>query len=367
MALEAATLVVLAASLWATMRHPAATADRRPFAPAVSVLKPLCGADPGLYEALGSFCRQDYPVFELLCGVRDAADPAAAVVARLKAEFPQHDIHLVVEPRLIGPNYKVSNLANLLPQARYPVLVLADADITVGTGYLSAVVAPLADPTVGIVTCLYKGRAMGGRAARVGALFINAWFVPSVLLARLLGSTAFAFGATIALRRETLDMIGGFTPLASQLADDFVIGARTRARGLRTVLSDYLVETAVSESGWRALLLHQLRWLRTIRFVNAGGYAASIFSLGLPVTLLGAMLAANGTGVVLLFLALLVRLMLHYATSRRLQVAPDWLLLPVADGLLFAVWVAGFVGRRVRWRDQRFAVRADGSISVDRE
>ncbi|MHB1565182.1 MAG: bacteriohopanetetrol glucosamine biosynthesis glycosyltransferase HpnI [Acidiferrobacter sp.] len=366
LALEVAVVIVLAASWWATVSRPAPAAKGL-FAPGVSVLKPLCGADPGLYAALRSFCLQDYPVFQLLFGLRDPADPAGAVVARLKAEFPQHDIGLIIEPRLIGMNYKVSNLAHLLPHARHAYLVLADADITVGRDYLQAVVAPLADPGVGIVTCLYKGRAGPGRAARVGALFINSWFVPSVLLARRLGSTAFAFGATIALRRDTLDAIGGFAPLASQLADDFVIGARTRALGRRTVLSTYLVETAVTEPGWATLLAHQLRWWRTIRVVNARGYAAAVLSLGLPVALVGAALAADGLGIGLVFLALVLRLVLHYAVSRRLRVPADWVLLPVADVLLFAVWIGGFLGRRVRWRDQRFAVRADGSIRVDRE
>ncbi|MDA8389221.1 MAG: bacteriohopanetetrol glucosamine biosynthesis glycosyltransferase HpnI [Gammaproteobacteria bacterium] len=335
--------------------------------PPVSILKPLYGLEPDLYEILRTFCVQDYPCYEVVFGIQDAKDPAGAVVRRLQAEFPDRDLVLVVNDRLIGSNRKVCNLANILERARYGRLVLADADISVGPDYVRTVAAPLADAGVGIVTCLYRGNAHGGVWSRLGSLFIQDWFVPSVLLARLLGQSGFAFGATIALRRETLAAIGGFEAFASHLADDYEIGARTRALGLRTVLSPYVVTTAVAEPTFADLWAHQLRWLRTIRLVNPAGYAASVFSFALPVAAIGGALVGSAWAWACVFLALVLRLMLHWRACRRLGAHAQWGLWPVADLLLLALWVAGFLGRRVRWRDQRLAVGASGSIKASRE
>jgi len=335
--------------------------------PPISVLKPLCGAEPRLYESLRSFCVQDYPVYQIVFGVRDEADPAAAVVGRLQTEFPGRDLVLVVEPSLVGANAKVSNLMHLMARARHDILVLADADIRVGTGYLRALAGPVQDEGVGVVTCLYRGFPVGGIWAGIGTLFIQDWFVPQVLLAHSLGSSDFAFGATIALRREVLVAIGGFEALAFQLADDYELGARSRAQGWRTVLSSYLVETTVSEPRFSDLISHELRWLRTIRLINPWGYAFSVVTFGLPLAVFAALWAQQTLITGLASLALVLRLMLHSQVCKRLRTTRHMGLIPLADSLLCVLWVVGFLGQGVKWRGQGLVVCADGSIRANRE
>ncbi len=357
---------VLLAQLVALESWPRARASACALPP-MSVLKPLCGLEPWLYEGLRSFFCQDYPAYQLVFGVREATDPAVALVRRLQAEFPEREVVLVVDPRLIGANAKVSNLANMMPHVRYNTLVLADADIHVGGDYLKALAGPVQEPGVGIVTCLYSGRPVATLWARLGALFIQDWFVPQVLLAHALGSSDFAFGATIALRREVLEAMGGFEAIASHLADDYELGARSRALGLRTVLSAYLVETTVNEARFRDLIGHQLRWLRTIRVINPWGYAFSVVTFGLPLAAGAALWARQDAVSVLAFLALLLRLMLHFRACKRLRTRFRAGLVPLADALLCGLWGLGFLGQGVRWRGQALVVRADGSIKANRE
>jgi len=188
--------------------------------PPVTILKPLCGDDGHLYENLRSFCQQDYPHYEVICGVRDADDPAAAVARRVASETPRPRVRLVVDGHTIGPNLKVSNLANMLRQARFELLVIADADMRVGPEYLRTVVGTLQEPAVGLATCLYVGVPVRGLASRLGAMFINEWLLPSASLGVMVERLEHAFGATMACRRSTLESIGGLTRLADGLADD---------------------------------------------------------------------------------------------------------------------------------------------------
>lgn len=335
--------------------------------PPVSILKPLYREGAGLYECLRSFCCQDYPCYEIVCGVQDATDPAIAVVRRLQAEFPERALTLVVDPRRGGGNAKIDNLRNLMAAVHHDILVLADADILVGPDYLRRLAGPVQDARVGIVTCLYRGAPTPGPWSRLGALFIQDWFVPQVLLAHALGSTDFAFGATIALRRPVLAACGGFEALSSQLADDYALGARTRALGWRTVLSSYCVATVVDEPRLRDLAAHQLRWLRTIRLVNPWGYVFSGVTFGLPLALIAATISRQGWVWGLAFLALIARLVLHSRACRRLQVPRRFGLVPLADVMLCGLWAIGLVGRKVRWRGATLAVRHDGSIKANRE
>ncbi len=237
-----ATLYALAALL-CRPRTRAAPPVRVP----VTILKPLCGAEPRLEDNLATLCTQTHPCYQVVCGVRAPDDPAIAVVERLRRRFPALELRLVVDPRIHGSNLKVSNLINMAGAARHPWLVLADSDIAVEPDYLERVTAPLADPAVGIVTCLYRGCATGGFWTRLGALFIATWFAPSVAVASRGGSSAFGFGATIALRADVLRATGGFEALKDRLADDFWLGELTRRQGLATVLSDVVVTTDVTE------------------------------------------------------------------------------------------------------------------------
>ena len=321
----------------------------------VSILKPLHGMEPRLYQNLRSFCLQDYPRFQLLFGVRDEADPALAVARRIQGEFPHLDIAAVVDARLHGHNFKVSNLTNLLQHARHPWLVIADSDICVGRDYLQRVCAPLTRPDVGIVTCLYRGRALGGLWSRLGALFINEWFAPAVRIAQLFGSRAFGFGATLALRRETLDAIGGFQCIVNELADDYRLAERTRDAGLVTVLSDYVVTTDVAETSARQLMVHELRWMRTIRMLNPLGYTCMVISFGPPVAAIGAALAGwAADALLLLALTCISRAVLHFAAAQR---TPRWPwhagcslpLIVLRDALNLILWGVAFTRRQVTW------------------
>jgi len=334
--------------------------------PPVTILKPLFGAEPRLYECLRSFCNQAWPQLQIVFGVRDAADPAVAVVRRLQHEFPALDLTLVLDGTHHGSNAKVSNLINIMALAKHDYLVIVDSDIRVEPGYLQQVVAPLLDDTVGIVTCPYVGRPLPDLWSQLGAQFINGWFVPSVFVAALFGSRAFAFGATIALRRNVLDAIGGLPAIADQLADDYRLGELTRERGLRTVLSHVVVETVVEERSLADLLEHELRWLRTIKTVRPVGYSLAFVTFALPVALIGVALAA-GARVSLLALAVtaLLRLAMHLYWSpagERSTWTRMWAV-PLHDCALFGVFCWAFVGQRVNWGKARFHLAEDGSVS----
>jgi len=321
----------------------------------VSVLKPLCGNEPGLYDNLRSFCMQSHSAYQLLFGVRDAADGAIAVVQRLQAEFPAVDMQLVIDPQVHGTNLKVSNLLNMLPHARHDWLVLADSDIGVSSDYLTRVTEPLADPGVGVVTCLYRGVPRTGLWSRFGALFIDDWFAPSVQVSYAFGSTRFSFGSTIALRRDALEAAGGFEALNDILADDFWLGEFTRLRGLRTVLSDVVVTTDVTDSSLAGLWAHELRWLRTIRAAEPAGFAFTFVTFTFPVLAAGLVLAHNAFCLGIAAIGAGARLVLHYLQRQwRLEPTPAYeaMLVPLRESLLLAEWAVSQTGSRVRWRNQ---------------
>ena len=331
----------------------------------VSVLKPLCGAEPRLYENLSTFCEQTHPCYELLFGVSSSADPAIAVVRRLQAAFPSRDIALVVDSRVHGHNLKVSNLINLAARAKHPLIVLADSDIAVAPDYLEAVTAPLADPQVGIVTCLYHAKSVGGFWTRVGAQFINEWFAPSVRIAHAGGSRSFGFGATLALRASVLADIGGFDALKDCLADDYWLAEHTRQRGMTTVLSEVVVDTDVVEPTFHALWLRETRWLRTIRSINPLGFAFLFITFTAPWLLVGALLtahAAAGREAVLAastVLGIAARIALHARASRAAEEFwRDLPLVPLRDALLAAQWLNAVFGSHVVWRGARMPVVA---------
>ncbi len=339
-------------------------------APEVTVLKPLCGAEPQLYESLRSFCDQTYSRFQIVFGVRDPDDPALAVVRRLQREFPQRDLDIAIDASQHGSSLKVSNLVNMMRLARHDYLVVADSDVRVPRDYLARVVAPLTDPRVGIVTCPYRGLARRGAWSLLLAAFINDWFMPSVFVAAALGSRAFAFGATIAIRRPTLEAVGGFQAIADQLADDYRLGELTRKEGLRTVLSEVIVETWVDEASARDLVRHELRWLRTIRAVRPAGYASSFVTFELPVAVLGCLLAgsagapaaaAGDAALVMLAVTGAARLLLHFGVRKLGSALSQLWVLPLNDLLAFTLWCWGFVSRRVHWRQARYRVARDGS------
>ena len=349
-------LLALAAGLRQALRRETWGA----FRPPVSILKPLHGLDPDFYQTVRSHALLDYPEFEILFGVSDADDPAIGEIERLRAEFPAVAIRLI-RSDAGTPNRKVGVMADLAAAARYPVLVVNDSDIRVEPDYLQRVVAPLADPSVGIVTCLYRARArrLPGRFEAVG---IATDFAPSVLVAPLVGVSGFALGSTMAFRAEDLARIGGFAAIAGFIADDHELGRRIGELGLRVVMSTCVVETTVPDTHWGEMWCHQVRWARTIRLSRGGGY------LGLPIanaTLWAALLAAAGLwkpALALFALRVAAGLMTAVAVLRDRQSLACAYLIPFRDLAGLAIWAAGLFGSTVVWRDASLKLDREGRI-----
>ena len=335
--------------------------------PPVTVLKPLCGSEPGLYENLRSFCQQDYPEFQIVFGVRDREDPALAVVNRLLTEFPALSISVVVDPRQHGSNRKVSSLINMLGRARHDVFVMADSDAFVGPDYLKTVTAPLLDRKVGLVTCIYHGEPTASVWSRLGAMYVNEWYMPSVLMAHLFGHEGFTSGQTIAIRRETLQRIGGLRAIADHLADDYQIGELVRRLGLRIVLSPYVLRAEHHEPTLDQLVRHEVRWMRTLRVLKPRSFRLIFFGFSLPLAVVGLLLCFAGSMPSMLAWALfeltvLARLALHFVhrlRGERALLADLWLV-PVRDLLLCWVWWRTFFTSKITWRGGEFDVDAHG-------
>jgi ceramide glucosyltransferase len=365
-----ASAMAYSVAAWVAVRAQISPSGRRSpkmqtpeRAPAATIFKPLCGAEPDTYECLRSFCDQDYPNFQVVFGVAEFNDPVVAIVERLRREFPQRDLDLVVDRRQHGSSRKVSNLVNMMPLARHDVFVISDSDVRVGRDYLARVVAPLLDPDVGIVTCPYRGVPRSGLWGLLGSQFINEWFIPSVRVAAMGGSRSFAFGSTIAIDRRVFSRIGGFMAIVNQLADDYRLGEMTRRLGLRTVLSDVVVETSVVEDRFEALVQHELRWLRTIRAVRPVGYGLTFVTFGVPVAAFGVLLSGGVTvSVAMLAITAGMRLLLHFKVRHRGSTILQLLLLPLRDVLSLVLWSWSFTTRRVHWRNERYHVNRDGSV-----
>jgi ceramide glucosyltransferase len=358
-------LTMTAVLMWKLQKRPSKSRSMPP----ITVLKPLCGSEPGLYEHLRSFCVQDYPEFQIVFGVRDPGDPACAVVTRLAAEFPSVPIELVIDPQLHGSNCKVSNLINMLPHARHELLIMSDSDAFAAPDCLSTVSAPLLDAGVGLVTCIYHGSPTPPVWSRLGAMYINEWYIPSVLLAWLFGHQGYVSGQVMGLRRDTLASVGGLQTLADHLADDYRMGELVRKRGLKIVLSRYVVQGEHHEPDFDSLIRHELRWLRTIRTLRPRSFRLLFLSFTLPLALCG--MAATAIAFdswppraawVLLSVTLLARVALHWANRVRGGRSPLWdlWLVPVRDFLLLGVWCRSFFTSHVTWRGIEFDTDSNG-------
>ena len=337
--------------------------------PPVSILKPLKGVDPGIWENFCSHCEQEYPQFQLIFGVSDPGDPAVEVVRKLQAKYPNREIELIVCDRVLGANIKVSNLTQMLPVALHEFLLVNDSDIRVPSDYLRQVIAPLADPSVGLVTCLYRGIAAPTLGSRLEALGIATDFVPGVLSARLLEKGLhFGLGSTLAFRRCDLEAIGGFEALLDYLADDYELGRRIAVTGKRVELSVATVVTFLPAYTLRQFFRHQLRWSRTIRDARRWGYAGLLFTFGLPWAL-ATLLAARGAAWawVLLAMTFAVRLAVGFVSA--VFVLDDRLsfsnvfLLPLRDLIAPLVWAASFMGNRIHWRGDVFDLK-NGRLTI---
>jgi len=347
--------------------------------PPVSILKPLKGADPQIWESFCSHCEQEYPEFQIIFGVSDADDPAVEIVGRVRAKYPKLPIELIVCGRVLGTNIKVSNLAQMLPAARHEILLVNDSDILVSPDYLRRVVTPLVDSTVedstvGLVTCLYRGLASPTLGSRIESLGISTDFIPGVLSARFLEKGLhFGLGSTLAFRRRDLEAVGGFDTLLDYLADDYELGRRIAATGKRVEIGIPVVSTFLPAYTLREFLRHQLRWSRTIRDARRWGYTGLLFTFGLPWALLTLVVARGAAWAwVLLAMTLAARVAVGFASAvivlgerRSFLAIPvlDIPLLVLRDLIAPLVWAASFLGNRIYWRGDVFQLK-DGRLTM---
>ena len=338
---------------WAVRRYSRQKSLPGQWQPAITVLKPLHGDEPMLEEALASFCEQDYPAFQIVFGLHDPADPALHVIRRLRARFPAVDIDVVIDPAQHGVNRKIGNLINMYPRAKHDVIVMADSDIHAPADYLRQLASGLAGEGVGLVTTLYAGLgASRTLAARLGATQINHSFLPGALLARALGRED-CLGATMALRRETLEGVGGLPALVHHLADDAVLGRLVCARGETVALAATLPATTVPEMRVSDLFAHELRWGRTIQSLAPVGFAMSSLQYPLFWSALAAVLTGFQPSAIALFVGVwLMRAAAMMGIDALLGLTtavPVWLL-PLRDLLSVAVILASYGGSQVAWR-----------------
>jgi ceramide glucosyltransferase len=347
-------LALIAALRW--RNTPPRSADLPP----VSILKPVRGRDPRFLEAIRSHAAQDYPDFEILFATNDPRDPALDDIRQLAAEFPARSIRVIVSDRK-APNGKVGLLMDLAARARGPVLLINDSDIRVEPDYLRSVVPRLAEPRVGLVTCLYRA-SYESRASGWEALGIATEFAPSVLVARLLGKADFALGSTMALRAADLDRIGGFEAIQDYLADDYQLGHRIARAGYLVKFAPTVVETGLGGETWADTWRHQLRWARTIRASQPAGY----FGYAVTHATLWSLLAMAAGAFPLGFACLTIRMAAGVAVGVRVlndrAVLRHWYLIPARDLFGFVTWLAGLAGTTVVWRGQKLRVSRDGRI-----
>lgn len=327
--------------------------------PPVTILVPLRGNEPGLEANLRSIADQDYPNYHVVFGVARHDDGALPVARRVAESLPHCDIDIDIGACSRTRNPKLANVVSMMRWARNEVIVLCDSDTRVDGAYLRQVVAPLQDKSVGLVTCLFAGVPEDDRlASRLIAMFMNDQFIPSALVEGAFGPLRHGFGPTNAFRAEVLEAIGGFEALGEHLADDFMLGHEIAKRGLRVVLSKYVLHTIVSERSVQTLFRHELRWHRTIRGVRPGGYAGMFVTYPVPLALIAAVLSKNRVRAgALLGAAVAARLALQAVSSKALGVpqAGPWLVLP-RDFLGLAVWAAGLIGGEVQWRDNQLQI-----------
>lgn len=341
---------------------PTAHIPPSPALPPVSILKPLKGTEPEMYESFRSHCQQDYAEYEIIFGVSDTNDLAIESVMQLQREFPDRKIQLVMCSKKMGENAKVSNLAQMLPWARYDYLVVNDSDIRVESAYLRRVIAPLHDPRVGMVTCLYRGVPAATLGSRLEALGVSTDFCAGVLAARQLeGGVRFGLGSTLAFRRSELEKIGGFISFADYLADDYELGKRINHLGFRVKLSEEVVETFLPPYNLRGFVAHQLRWARGVRDARAGGYLGMILTFGLMWDLLA---IVSSAGAEWSWLACAVNLFLRFAVALAMgkvvqdsRILMDAWLIPLRDLIAVAVWIVSLGGSTILWRGERFRLK----------
>ena len=342
------------------------------FTPAVTIFKPICGIEQDMDENLRSFCEQDYPEYQVIFGLHGNDDDAIPVIQKIIEDYPQLDLEMVIDARLHGSNHKVSNLINMFPSAKHEILIVSDSDMRVRKNYLHDVVAPFANTANGAVTCLYSGRTDDGMASKLNAMFINEWFLPSVLISDALKDISYCLGATMAVRREILTDFGGFEALANYLADDYMLGQMVSERGYKVYLSYTIVENLSYEPNYKSLFLHELRWARTLRAAEPLGYMGTFLTDTLMISSLTAFFALLFTQhtflpASILGITITARIFLHLQVKSALELngRGSLVLIPVRDMMSFVIRVVSYMGNSIEWRNHTFSIDDDGLMHED--
>lgn len=332
----------------------------------ISILKPLSGLDDGLEQNLRTFFTQDYPDFEILFAMRTPADPAHALVERLRAEYPQVPTQLILTGEPPWPNAKSWSLHQMQQRARHSLLVMSDSDIRVDSQLLRTLSREFADPKLAVTTCPYRAVPGASFWSKLEAIGMNTEFLGGVLVARMLNGMDFALGPTIAARRVAIDAVGGWPYLQEFLAEDFVLGNEAAAQGLGVGLSSYVVEHRIGAQPLAKNFAHRLRWCRSTRRSRPAGYVGQLFTNPLPIALaLFTVLPATWPA---LLLTALLRAQAGHATAEKVLHDPlcrrEWYLIPLQDLLSFAVWAAGFFGNTIDWRGEAYRLEKDGRFTA---
>ncbi len=335
----------------------------------VTILKPLKGVDRDLAQCLRSFCRLDYPQFQLLFTLASPNDPALGVLSQLKAEFPKLDIEIVVSKSRIGFNPKINNLSNAAPYIKHPLILMSDSDVSVRPDFLRRMAVHLQNPAVGLVTCFYQSTNPVGLWARLEALSVNAHFLPQAVTAAAFGMR-FAMGAAILMRRAVFEEVGGFALMADHLADDFILGEAVQASGYGLEIAGPVVESTPDAGNGIEHLRHQARWARTIRLCNPSGYLGSLALHGFALISLKLALFGFDAPAAFLLAALwavkaVAALCIAHLTQGRRSL---WslLLLPVSEWISFGAWLSGFRSNQVLWRGEVYTLGSKGRMTPRR-
>ena len=363
MALAGAVFAVIATVVMG--RFLARPATKPSVLPSVTILRPMKGLDPEADANLLSLCDQDYAGrVQIVLGCDSEDDPAVAAARRLKAARPDRDITIVVDPTQHGTNRKLSNLINMAPRASGAILVISDSDVRLPSNAISSLVGAMASAGVGMAYALYRGRPTGNGWSRLAALDINARFMSSVVVGQALKAHP-VLGPTMAVKAEALAKAGGFRQLKDVLADDFELGRMVREQGLAIACPPMLIDHGFPERTLGDLWRHELRWARTIRLLNPGGYAGSLITYITPLALLGAALLGFST-LALIALGVLLGVRFTQALLSCLIMDADtgaiWLF-PIRDLVAFAVFLAAFFGSRIEWRGTSLRVKPDGAMA----
>jgi ceramide glucosyltransferase len=339
------------------------------FAPPVSILKPVRGTDRGAYENYASFCRLDYPEYEIIFDVQDDEDPAIPVVQKIIADFPERSIRMLIGAEDLGYSNKVCKMVRLVREARYELFAISDSDVRVEPDYLRMVVENFKDPKVGAVTTVFKGIEDGNLGSQLDCLGASIEFCGGALVANQLEGVQFAHGATMAARKETLARIGGFEALVDNHSDDFEFGNRIAKLGFRVELLRKPVLMVFGPETLGDYLRHELRWAIGLRHVRPGGHAGLLFTQGLPLALLAAAIAPSRMIALAYVLGYAIFRFIHTWTVgvwglKDPVVRRKFWLMPVRDFFAFPVWICSFFTNRIQWRGTQFTIRKGILIPV---